>query len=305
MNKQMYDQLQTEMAALDELLEILPEEAVIDRISIEKRKNLLERKLETNPPPRRWPFAARIAFDGTPVLNSQGINANFGGDAMTAFAKLITSLAASQVTPLGERGVIPNQDSFQIAITGTSPGSFAFEIEEVPDQQESYLDTPTPVEVAIQQATEIIKSSTGEAESLAEAIEETDNRALNDFRAFISILAESDATCSLSIEGGTFGFESAGEVQAALNNLSQENVTEEEIAILGYFQGYLPKVRRAEFVNDETREVISALVDRGIGDAETINSILGESVSITARTRRVGLSSPRYTILQFERPDMA
>ena len=299
MNKQLYDQLQTEMAALDELLEIVPEEAVIDRISIEKRKNLLERELETNPPPQRWPFAARIAFDGTPVLNSQGINANFGGDAMTTFAKLITSLAASQVTPLGERGVIPNQDSFQIAITGTSPGSFAFEIEEVPDQQISYLEAPTPVEVAIQQATEIMKSSTGEAESLAEAIEETDNRALGDMRAFIRILADSDATCSLSFEGESFRFDSASDVQKALNNLSQDNVVEGEVDIRGHFQGYLPKVRRAEFVNEDTQEIIMARVDRVVHDAERINSILGENVSIRARTRRVGSSSPRYTILQF------
>ena len=117
--------------------------------------------------------------------------------SITAFAKLVTSLAASQVTPLGERGIIPNQESFQIAITGTSPGSFAFDIEEVPDQQASFLEAPSPVEAAIQQAKEIMKSSTGEAESLAEAIEETDDRALSDLRTFISILAERDAICNV------------------------------------------------------------------------------------------------------------
>ena len=137
-----------------------------------------------------------------------------------------------------------------------------------------------------------MKSSTGEAESLAEAIEETDNRALGDMRAFIRILADSDATCSLSFEGESFRFDSASDVQKALNNLSQDNVVEGEVDIRGHFQGYLPKVRRAEFVNEDTQEIITARVDRVVHDAERINSILGENVSIRARTRRVGSSSP-------------
>ena len=104
---------------------------------------------------------------------------------------------------------------------------------------------------------------------------------------------------TLSFEGDTFGFESPNEVRTALNSLSQDNVVEEEIAIRGHFQGYLPKVRRAEFVIEDTGEIITARVDRALDAAERINSILGDNISIAARTRRVGSSSPRYTILRF------
>ena len=301
MNRHEYDRLQTELAALNDLLEMVPEEAVIDRISLQSRKSRVERRLENDPPPQRWPSTAKITFDGLPVVSDQGINANFGGEAMNSFAKFITSLAASQGTTLGERGVIPNQDYYQIVITGTSLGSFSFDIEELSDQQSSYLEGPSPVEEAIKQAKEIMKSSTLDPEALAEAIEETDNRALNDLRGFIELLAESEAVCSLSSEGDTFGFDSVGQVQTALVNLSQDNVIEDEIDIRGYFQGYLPKGRRAEFIESSTREVISARVGRAIPEAERINTILQKEVLIRARTRRVGSSNPRYTVLDFKR----
>ena len=300
MNKHRFDRLQTELVALDDLLKIVPEEAVIDRISLEERRSRIEQKLEHDPPPPRWPSAARITFNGLPVASNQGINATFGGDAMRFFGKLITSLAASQGTTLGERGVIPNQENYQIVITGTSLGSFSFDIEEVSDQQSSYLEAPSPVEEAIKKAKEIMRSSTLEPEALAEAIEETDNRALNDLRGFMGVLAEHEAICSLSSDGDTFGFDSVSQVQTALSNLSQDNVIEEEIDIRGRFQGYLPKGRRTEFVDSSTREVISALVDRALSGAERINRVLDQDASIRARTRRVGSSNPRYTILHFE-----
>ena len=137
--------------------------------------------------------------------------------------------------------MIPNQENYQIVITGTSLGSFSFDIEEVSDQQSSYLEAPSPVEEAIKKAKEIMRSSTLEPEALAEAIEETDNRALNDLRGFMGVLAEHEAICSLSSDGDTFGFDSVSQVQTALSNLSQDNVIEEEIDIRGRFQGYLPK----------------------------------------------------------------
>ena len=226
-----YHQLQTELAALDDLLAIAPEDAVIDRFSIQKRKDRVVLLLENTSNPEQWPFNARVSFNGKPVESGQGINADFGGEAMSSLAKFITSLAASQWSSLGERGVIPNREDYQVVITGTSLGSFSFDIEEVPVQQSTYLEGPTPVEVAIQQAKEIMRASTGESEGLAEAIEETDNRALNDLRSFIRLLSESDAVCSLSAKGDTFSFGSMSQVRTALINLSLDNVIEDEIEL--------------------------------------------------------------------------
>ena len=75
MNRQRYDQLHTELAALSDLLEMVPEEAVIDRISLQKRRLSVEWKLENDPPPQRWPSAARITFNGLPVASGPRINA--------------------------------------------------------------------------------------------------------------------------------------------------------------------------------------------------------------------------------------
>ena len=219
---------------------------------------------------------------------------------MSFFAKLITSLAASQGTALGGRGVIPNQEDYQIVMTGTSLGSFSFDIEELSDQQSSYLEAPSPVEVAIKQAKEIMRSSTLEPEALAEAIEETDNRALNDLRGFMGLLAEHKAICSLSSDGDTFGFDSISQVQTALSNLSPRQCDRGRDRNPRLLSGLPSKGRRTEFIDGNTREVISARVDRTLPEAERINTLLHEEVLIKARTRRVGPSNPRYTVLDFE-----
>ena len=56
MNKHRFDRLQTELVALDDLLKIVPEEAVIDRISLEERRSRIE------PEARARPTSPTMAF---------------------------------------------------------------------------------------------------------------------------------------------------------------------------------------------------------------------------------------------------
>ena len=70
--------------------------------------------------------------------------------------------------------------------------------------------------------------------------------------------------------------------------------------MLGHFQGFLPGSRRAEFVEGQSGDVFSCGVDRAMANAEEINSILGQNVSVRARFRQVGNSRPRYTITSYE-----
>ena len=125
-----YQFLRADLAELNNLLSMTPESAVIDRMSLEYRKSQVEAELEANPPPFRWPATAHLSFNGKPVVDRYGIYADFAGVAMDAFAKAVTSLAASQNASLGKRGVIPRQDEYRMLVTGTSHGSFGFEIEE-------------------------------------------------------------------------------------------------------------------------------------------------------------------------------
>ena len=294
-----YYYLRAELAELDKLLSMTPESAVIDRMSLEYRRSQVEAELEANPPLSRWPASAHLTFNGKPVVDRQGIYADFGAHTVDAFSEIVVSLAASQQAALGERGVIPNREDYRLLITGTSHGSFGFEIEEVLGQA-MLLPGESPVELAIGQARNILESLTSDEETLAEAIAYTDERALQNVRKFLKMMADNQAVCSLSFKDKVFRFTDVGQVQKGLSNLGEDNIREEDVEIVGHFQGYLPKVRRAELVDRATAEVISGRVDHKMESAEAINGILGQTVKVSARFRQVGNSRRRYTILGYD-----
>ena len=297
--------LRAELAELDKLLSMTPESAVIDRMSLEYRRSQVQEELEANPPPARWPASAHLTFNGKPVVNRQGIYADFAGVAVDAFAKAVTSLAASQQGSLGERGVIPNQEDYRLLVTGTSFGSFGFEIEEAQSQQinyqTSYIADESPVGLAIGQAKGILESLIGDEEMIAEAIADTDERALNDLRGFLKVMADSEAVCSLSFKNAAFRFRDVGQVRRGLASLEQDNLHEGDKEMVGHFQGFLPQGRRAEFVERDAGEVLSCRVDRAIDNADAINRILDQPVHVKTHYRQVGTSRPRYVITGYDR----
>ena len=243
-----YQYLLAELAKLTDLLSMTPESAAIDRVSLEYRKSQVEEELEANPPPPRWPATAHLAFNGKPVVDRSGIYADFAGTAVDAFAKAVTSLAASQQTTLGERGVIPNREQYRLLVTGTSHGSFGFEIEEASEPQATYLADESLVELAIEQAKGILESLVAGEEALAEAIADTDERALDDLRDFLKVMADNGAICSISFKNASFRFRDVGQVQHGFLSLGKDNLHEGEAEMVGHFQGFLPQSRRAEFV---------------------------------------------------------
>ena len=295
-----YHFLHAELAELNNLLAMTPESAVIDRMSLEARKAQVQEELDATPSPPRWPASASLTFSGKPVVNREGIEADFASRAMSAFTKAVTSLAASQRGPLGGRGVIPNQENYRLLVTGTSRGSFGFEIEEAQQQQAHLFVDESPVEFAIGQAKGILESLADGEEAIAEAIADTEERALDDLRDFLKVMADNEAICSLSFKNAVFRFRDVGQVQRGVASLGTNNLHEGEEEMAGHFQGFLPHSCRAEFVVDQSEEVISCLADRGMDNAERINEVLGQSVNVKARYRQVGNSRRRYTITGFD-----
>ena len=294
-----YHYLRAELAELNKLLTETPETAVIDRMSLEYRKSQVEEELEDHPAPPRWPATAHLAFNGKPVVDRRGVYADFAGTAVDAFAKAVTSLAASQQTTLGERGVIPNREQYRLLVTGTSHGSFGFEIEEASEPQATYLADESLVELAIEQAKGILESLVAGEEALAEAIADADGRALDDLRDFLEVMADNEAVCSLSFKNASFGFRDVGQVRRGVVSLGRDNLREGEAELRGHFQGFLPQSRRAEFVVGQSGEVISCRVDHAVDDPEGINGILGHNVNVRTRFRQVGNSRPRYTVMGY------
>lgn len=140
-------------------------------------------------------------------------------------------------------------------ITGTSRGSFGFEIEEklaVNSVQETLFPESSYVEMALEQIKNILKSSVSNDDDLADAIADVDPRALTDLRIFVKMMADNHAVCSLSLKGDTFGFDDMDQVQRSQRNLSQNNIRLYEAAMSGSFHGFLPNERKPSSLTTAT-----------------------------------------------------
>ena len=304
MNRREYENLLAQLGDINQFLAMLPASAVLDRASWEYRKQQVKEELDANPPPLRWPAAARLAFNGPPVAPGAGVELRFGTQAINAFANAVASFGAAQRTPASDHEPIPRRDDCQLQITGTAPGSFAFIIEEFmpPDAP---ITSESPVGLAFERINAVLQASISSDEELAEATAEIPHRALLDLQKFLRTLESHQAVCSFFIHDSPntpLRFNSVAEVTQSLNKLEEDNISEREYDIFGRFQGYLPNSRRAEFVNRETREIISGKVAASVNDANRINHILWQDVRLSVRSRVVGTGKPRYTFIGFRTP---
>lgn len=302
MNTQEYHRLQAEQAALTSLLHELPTSSMIERLGLESRKKEIDEALASRTAPSREPVRARLTFRGKPIIGSHGVFAEFGAAVVNAFADAVSAIGSSQAgPPLGARGAIRNHDEYQLLITGTALGSFGFELEEAPqNDEELFVDPSSALESAIERAKAIMEASVGSDDELADAISELDPRALEALRAFLRTMVDQEAACALDFNGQMFRFSDAGQVRQSLDRLGQNNIDEENQQIEGAFQGVLPKRRTFEFKIAATEDIISGKVGVGIRDASVINHFLDQPATISVHTTRVGHGRPRFVLLEFQ-----
>jgi len=302
MNIQERKHLLTELAELKRLFEQTPETDAIDRMSLEARKAEVEEALAAAPVPSREPARACLTFCGKPIVGSHGMFAEFGAKAINAFADAVTAIGASQTTPLGARGAIPNRDEYQLLITGTALGSFGFELEEAP-KDEMLFPEMSLVDHAIEQTKRIMEASLGTDDELTDAIAEADPRAVEALRAFLQTIAEHEAVCALEFKEEVFGFADVGQVRRSESRLRQDNIHEENKPLSGQFLGVLPHRRTFEFQVADSQEIIAGKVGSDIENASSINHVLERPLNIQVHTKRVGAGRPKYTLLQYDQPE--
>ena len=292
--------LQAELAALDELIDQLPMANVIDRMSLEARKKEVEAELSTQPSPYYEPARIRLTFHGKPVVKSHGILTEFAADALDTFADMVAAFGASQDVQLGMRGMIPNRDKYRLMVTGTALGSFGFELEEAPKDNNLLVPELSPTKAAIEQAKAIMESSIGSDDDLAEAISEAEPRAIDALRAFLQTMVEHSAVCTLVSDDKPFEFENVDQVKFARERLSQENIHEDDREIIGTFRGVLPTCRTFEFSVEESGDIILGKVGPKIEDASTINRVIEKPMMIRVHTKQVGMGKPSYILNEYE-----
>ena len=298
MNLQEYKQLLAERLTLKRLLDEIPIEDVLDRSSVQSRLEVIEQRLNQVAPPHREPARARLTFRGRPVVGQHGIFAEFGAKATSLFADAVSKIAASLSGQLAAMGPIPNREESRLLITGTAIGSFGFELEEAPTDNQLNFGEETIAGHALELTLDLLKGTVGSDEELADSAVATDPRAVAAVRSFLELVAANEAVCALQVNEKVFRFKDVGEVRRGVERLSQENLHEEETQLTGEFQGVLPKARSFEFKLAESQEIIRGKVSASIPTPDVINDHLHQAITIDVLATRVAAGKPRYVLLE-------
>ncbi len=295
MNKELRQQLQAEQAFLRRDLDDTPTNAKLTRMSIEARLRKVETELSALASEEWQPARARLTFDGVPVIGSHGIFADFGMKAVSSFTDAVASVAASLAAPLASMGPIPNRDQNQLLITNTAIGSFGFELEEFRGTQVSMCEE-SPMSIALERTQALLQSTLQSDDELADVASETDPRALDKIRAFLKVLADSEAVCALQFKERGLRFSDVGQVRSCLERLSTDNLRELPEQLNGSFVGALPQSRTFEFQLADNQQIIRGKVAAAIQNIDDINQHLHQPVFIDVMTTQVGNGKPRYLL---------
>lgn len=297
MNIEDRQHLLAERTLLKRMLAETPTTARLTRMGEEARLRAVEARLAALPTDERTPARARLTFDGLPVIRSHGIFADFGMKAISSFTEAVASVAASLTGPLAAMGPIPNRDQNQLLITNTAVGSFGFELEEYRTEQLA-LNDGSAVATALERTQALLQSTMGDDEALADIASETDPRALDKVRAFLRVLADSSAVCTLQYGGRGVRFTDVGQVSRSLARLAADNLHESNEQLRGEFLGVLPNSRSFEFRLAVDGQIIRGKVSPRLQNVDDINGHLHRTVQIQVTRTQVGNGRPRYLLTQ-------
>lgn len=265
-------------------------------MSVQARIEQARTFLEDNGKHAYRPAKVRLTYRGAPVWGTHGVLAEFGASATQAFSVAITAIAASLSGSLADKGPIPNRLANQLLITGPARGSFGFELEEIPAEKQLDIEGTTPVSQAIEILAELLEATTTRSdEELSEPVSRLADRAIAAVSDFLNELSENDASCGVATSTRRFQFSDVEQVRRSKARLSRDNIREEDETFTGSFVGVLPDKRIFEF-KTTGGEVLHGRVSAEIDDPNVINNHLYTEVSIQVTARRIGSSSPRYTL---------
>lgn len=290
-----FQSMSSEIAALQEFLEEIPEEDVIDRRSVLAR---LEQAKSRLPKPQEVELRQRakaiLTFRGRPVVGTHGVRADFGSKATGLFVDAVAAIAASFDAPLKATGPIRDRSENQLLITGTAIGSFGFELEAGAPSKLTFEDR-TNVELALSRTITLFKACANhDDEALADNVDDLDKRALAKVRDFVNILAESEATCALSFEKNKFIFPDDDLVRLTADRLSH-NITNSEKTLEGSITGLILSRRTFEFTT-AGGDLIVGKIAPDVSELSSLRPLIDQSISVRFAVTQVSGSKPRYVL---------
>lgn len=300
MNHNEYLAYLSEIKELELLLQEIPSNRIIERISLETRLKSAKAAiygLEES----ALPFTIKLTFRGKPVFDSHGITADFGTKAANAFSEAISAIAAGTSIDLQEKGPIPDKQKNQLLITGVVIGSFGFEFELPREMNDGQEFRQRPVEKAVTILQELLQQAViGTDDDIAELIDDISPRAIRKTAEFLNLVAQNEAWCAVDFKEKLFGFQDLEQLKISSKRLQENNIQERKKSFEGEFLGILPFGRKFEF-RTRDQQIIKGKIGYDIENPEILNiKFLYQRVKVNFSIKQVGNGEPRYSILSID-----
>lgn len=243
---------------------------------------------------------ATLLFRGSPIHGTRGIEAEFAGQTLDAYQRLVAKAAAARSgKPLGSRGPVPGGEKARLFVTGTAAGSFGFTLEHEPVELFA-VDTLGPALDDVGQLLEATKDD----ELFAESVETTDPEVLAALSKFLGILADNGATVRCVSGKVDAGIDDSETVQVAYRRTATVSDSKDSPE-LGTLLGVLPNGRKFELRVHGTDELISGRISRDIEDPAVLKTLLDQEciahLRVISFERPGGRQFRRYELLGIDR----
>jgi hypothetical protein len=241
---------------------------------------------------------AELVFYGGPVRDSEGIDARFTSDMISAYQDLIAKTLAAK-SELRAMGPIPAASLSRLHVTDVVHGSFGFRFQELPDQESL---GETSLFEAAEEVARLIDSAGKEDEAFVDVIEGLNPRVHDAVRRFFTTVADAAATFRLSTAMTTAEF-TPERIRAAVDQVTVESREEADQPLPGVFMGVLHSSRQFEHKLDNG-EVIRGKADPSLDLSMLVAWDLKPCVAHVrvVRWTRAGREHKRYTLRRIEGP---
>lgn len=286
--------LQAELAQIDRLIAGCEPDEELTRIGFEARRADALRELSELSTRQGRIARGALVFRGAPVLGARGVEADFGGQALELFQKLVSKAAAARMGhPLGTRGPIPSEQSARLFVTGTAPGSFGFILEEAADVP---LLGATPLAEALDDTGRLLAAARDD-ELFADSVAQTDPEVIRALSSFLEVVSKRGATLRVRAGDMEVALDDDHGVRAAYERTATAR-QEADVPVEGTLEGLLPNARRFELRRSDTRELISGRLSRDLRDTDALKAYLDRAC--TAHLRVITFQRPGKEHRQYE-----
>jgi hypothetical protein len=262
-----------ELAQVESVLSELGPSNIAEKFSLAARRDMLSKDIGALEATTSGSANVILFFDGGPVRGSYGVDAAFSSVAVMHYEGFLRKVAKQR------HGDAANKS--RMLLTGVVPGSFGLELQE---EHESIVDSP--MNLAAEQANELIGLAFRNEAAFKEASKSLDGDSQRSMRLFLGTLVDHKATLRISTEKSELRM-SKRQIAVAHERVSALDVSSETVTLVGKFGSALPYKRVFDFKPDNGRPIYGT-ISEALDPEKLLNWAMHRcaiKVEVTARVR--------------------